>query len=181
MIVDVKNEDIVCIADDWKALQDNERKFLSQCYFNGVWTHFDDGGRLVMRKEDDAARQEKIIHAMGYAAEQNNIKVSEGVADLLLIVKEKQKKEEERRIAEKIIEMKRSSWEYRQKRGCEGCRMCKVVGDASFVCGYSGDDLDCRFAEVWNLELKMMDIFHEVGVPNEHCKDYFGERIGRKS
>lgn len=180
MRVEVKNGVIVCSAADWNKLADNERKFLSACYWTACWTDFDEEGNLVMRKSSyEADTYRTLINVLVNAAN-NHVEVT----DEARAYKERYKTavmEEERRQKESHeAEIARERWDSRKKHGCDYCKYCLKMGDGWFKCVYSGDELDSRLGEHWNVERGVYELFHESGEPNEHCKDFYKETKKRR-
>lgn len=176
MKVEVENGIIVCGTDsDWKNLPENEHNFLYKSY--GFWVGFTKNGKLKhssITKSTDL--QEWSMRGMLLAAEMCEVEVTEEVRE---IYKDwKARSEEDRIIQERLafMELKRKTWERRERTGCDGCRECERIGEGWFRCKHSGDDLEARFSEVWDSVTQCMVIFHEVGIPNAHCKDYYQER-----
>ena len=176
MRVEVENGIIVCGTDsDWKQLPENEHNFLYKCY--GFWVGFTKNGKLQHSPTTRSADlQEWSMRGMLLAAETCGVEVTEEVRKLYAELKEKAA--EELLLKERLafLEMKRKTWESRERTGCDGCRECERIGDGWFRCKHSGDDLEARFSEVWDPVTQCMVIFHEVGIPNAHCKDYYQER-----
>lgn len=177
MRVEIENGVVICGTDsDWKNLPDNEHEFLHKCYT--FWEGFTKEGKLKWhelyssRPDTDEWRFRQMISY----AESCGVEVSEEVREHYRAIKEKA--EEYRIIKERqyFLEAKRRTWEQRERNGCEGCRECARIGDGWFRCRYSGDDLEARFSEVYDPATQCMIIFHEVGIPNAHCKDYYQER-----
>jgi hypothetical protein len=174
--VEVENGIIVCGTDsDWKNLPENEHEFLYKCY--GFWVGFTKNGKLLHSSTTKSADlQELFMRRMINAAETCGVEVTEEVRE---IYKDWKARAEEDRIIQEwlaFMESKRKTWEYRERTGCDGCRECERIGEGWFRCKRSGDDLEARFSEVWDPVTQCMVIFHEVGVPNAHCKDYYQER-----
>ena len=176
MRIEMENGAVVCAVNDWKSLTSDEHKFLSNCYGYAVWTGFTESGKLKMRAPEKASSAADLLRITISFAETREIEITDEVRAEL--ERWKDKGLEERLQEEKLayIQKLRENWEYRQKKGCAGCRQCERIGDGWFRCGYSGDDLDARFSEVYDPLTQCMLIFHEVGEPNEHCKDYYQER-----
>ena len=177
MKVELENGIIVCGTDsDWKQLPENEHEFLSKCY--PWWQYFTESGKLKWFKfnTDRAATHEYAMRRMIKHAETCKVEVTEEVRELYKTWNERA--EEDRVLQERLafLEGKRRAWEYRQRTGCADCKSCERIGDSWFRCKYSGDDLEVRFSEVWDPVTQSMIMFHEVGVPNAHCKDYYQER-----
>lgn len=177
MRVEVENGIIVCGTDsDWKNLPENEHEFLAKCY--PWWQGFTENGKLKWYKfnTDRAETHEYSMRRMLAYAETCEVEVTEEVRE---IYKDwKARAEEDRIIQERLafLESKRKTWESRERTGCDGCRECERIGEGWFRCKHSGDDLEARFSEVWDPVTQCMVIFHEVGIPNAHCKDYYQER-----
>ncbi len=179
MRIEMENGTVVCAAENWKTLSYDEHKFLSDCYGYAVWVDFTASGKLKMQmpgKAWHAQRVAQLLRIMLAFAKAHNIEVRECVNSFYN--EWKAKADEEKAQEEKLayIESLRQRWESRQRTGCADCRECERIGDAWFRCKHSGDELDTRFSEVYDPVTQCMLIFHEVGVPNEHCKDYYQER-----
>ena len=178
MRVEIENGIVVCGTDsDWKALPENEHDFLSKCY--PWWQGFTESGKLMWFKFNPNATAQTKAYAMNMMiiyAKERSIEVTDEVKGLYSELKEAA--EEELILQERLafLECKRRTWEYRQRTGCEDCNSCERIGDGWFRCKYSGDELEARFSEVWDPVTQCMLMFHEVGIPNTHCKDYYQER-----
>lgn len=177
MRVEIEQGIVVCDTDsDWKDLPENEHEFLYKCY--SYWEGFTKSGKLKWYKlsSNRAETEEWRMRSMITHAYTCNVEVSQDVLREFERIKEQAK--EELLLKERLafLESKRRKWATRERDGCEGCMDCIRVGDGWFKCGYSGDDLETRFSEVWDPVTQCMIIFHEVGVPNAHCKDYYQER-----
>lgn len=176
MKIELENGKIVLSAENWKALTEKEHEYLHKCYAYGMWVDFTPSGKLKFREYEKAKYQVELIRIMFSLAEAANVAHEEEVETVYNQLREKALEElllEERKA---FLEQKRRTWECRERTGCEGCRDCERIGDGWFRCLYSGDDLEARFSEVWDPVSRCMIIFHEVGVPNAHCKDYYQER-----
>ena len=176
MRIEMENGAVVLSAENWKALSEDEHKYLYKCYSYAMWVGFTPSGKLKMRVPDKVKYKADLLQTAISYAESRGIEVADEVRAELEQWQEKAM--EERLLEDKLayIESLRRRWESRQRTGCAGCRQCERIGDGWFRCGYSGDDLDARFSEVYDPETQCMLIFHEVGEPNEHCKDYYQER-----
>lgn len=175
--VGMKDGVLVCTADDWKKLESNERKFLAECYRSIIWFSYSEGGDLTFNPHGDADSKVRRIYSMKFHASNNGIEVAEDVEEYLVRLKDIAREAEERAEAARRAELAKALWKDRQENGCEGCRYSIQIGDDWFRCQYSGDELDSKFMEKWNPTIMAMEIFHEVGVPNEHCKYYVKEGI----
>lgn len=172
MKVDFINGKIVCIAADWNKLGENERKFLSECYWRGIWGDFDENGHLPFRTPDTAQEIHKKLCHIVQSGEWNKVEITDGVfaiKDKYEPIAEKERNEWE---AARQAVLRQEKWESRKKNGCGGCKHCMQIGDGWFRCLYSGDELDSRMYNEYNYVTNVYEMFHEMGEPNEHCKDY---------
>ena len=177
MKIEIENGEVVCsTTSDWKRLPENEHKFLSDCYTYAIWTSFTASGKIKMRVQEKAKYAVELFRMMFVCAKAHEIEIAQEVVELWQ--EWKQKAAEELLLEERLafLEGKRKAWERRQRDGCDGCQHCERIGESWFRCKYSGEDLTARFSEVWDPVTRCMIIFHEVGVPNAHCKDYYQER-----
>ena len=176
MRVEIENSAIVCGTDsDWKKLPDNEREFLYKCYT--MWEGFTKTGKLKWYETNSSAgTKEERYRRMLRNAESCGVEVAQEVLEVIQALKAQA--EDERILAERLafLEAKRKAWERRERVGCEGCQNCERIGDGWFKCHYSGDDLEARFSEIYDPVTQCNLMFHEVGIPNAHCKDYYQER-----
>ena len=176
MRIETSESQIVCVADDWKELSKSERDFLSDCYWRGIWVGFDGLGRLIMRVQTAVEMLQKIKTVI-YRAIEHGVEYSPEIEQLKEKYEELAKTEREKEEAAKAIAFKKERWKNRKERACVNCPYCVRLGDGWFQCRYSGDELGSRFIETYNPAIQAMELFYEVGEPNEHCKDYINERI----
>lgn len=177
MRVEVEDGIVVCSTDsDWKLLPENEHDFLHKCFT--FWEGFTRNGKLKWYEvnTDRADTHEWRMRQMLNNAAACGVEVSEEVREIYAELKAKADAEMLLKERLAFLESKRRAWEYRERTGCEGCGACERIGDGWFKCQHSGDELEARFSEAWDPVTKCMIIFHEVGVPNAHCKDYYQER-----
>ena len=177
----VKNDKVVCGCEDWNALQANERKFLSDCYWTACWTDFDGDGNLTMYEPASAFERRRTILNIEYNAKNNGIEVSDEVRAYAETLEQAAKEEQERARKAQEAQAARERWESRKKDGCDDCGYCQRMGDGWFKCKYSGDELDSRMSERWDGLRGVYELFYEVGVPNERCKDFYRETVKRKT
>lgn len=176
MRVDVnERNDLVCIAEDWKQLTKEEHDFLSDCFWQVIWTGFTEDGYLKFNASESNYNNYRRINTMLFHAKSHGVAVGESVREYLQAIDEKAREEQRQADFEREIELKKTVWKNRKETGCMHCKYSIQVGDGDFTCGYSGDELDFKFTEVYNPDTKAMEIFYEVGKPNNHCKDYFEE------
>lgn len=178
MKIEKRGGKIVCCADDWKSLAQNEREFLSDEYWTNTWEweNEENKGVLVMRKRDSARQLMKILQATMNHAYNHDVPVDDEVRLYLNDVSVLAKQEEDRAWSDAQAIEKRKAWSRRKENGCDGCPFKKVNGD-DFMCAHSGDELATRIMSVWNAKRKAMEMFHETGEPNKHCIDYCDEKI----
>lgn len=177
----VKNDTVIAFSNDWKSLTDNERSFFQKCYFHAIWTAFDDDGNLVMQSVETSIKKAWLISRVVELAKSLKIDVSVEVEDLLDRLRKAQKKDEERAKTAREIEMLQLRWKARKKSACNNCQYCEQTGDGCFRCRYSGDELDVRMIDRWDVLNGVYELFHETGEPNEHCKDYYEEKIVKRT
>lgn len=177
MRIEVQNGEVVCVAEDWNALEKHEREFLSDCYWNACWTDFTAEGNLSMRKVSDVNAAYTVVFSIISNAEKYGIEVSEDVVAYKEALAEQKKTAYAREAQARAAELRRANWKARKSQGCDFCQYCKRLGDASFQCLYSGDELDCRIGQYWDGRRGVYELFHESGEPNEHCKDFYKEEI----
>lgn len=175
-----EKKELVCVAEDWKKLTEAEHKFLTACYWDLIWSAFTEDGALKFYQAYSGFNNVRRLKKMLSHAKEFNITVNENVNEYVSAFERKEKAKREQEELEREIEMRKTVWKNRKERGCMHCSYCQQLGDGYFKCLYSGDDLDSRFMEEYNPIIKAMEIFHEVGEPNEHCKYYFGEQINKK-
>lgn len=177
MKVEIENGILVCGTDsEWKNLPENEHEFLHDCF--GFWEGFTKEGKLrwyELHTSNSETLEWRMRHMLLYA-KTYDVEVTDEVRALYAEIKERADEERRLKRQAEILESKRRKWEYRERTGCADCRLCERIGDGWFRCQHSGDELEVRFSEVWDPVSKSMIIFHEVGVPNVHCKDYYQER-----
>lgn len=179
MRIEMLNGKVVCRTDDWKALEENEQKFLSSESWTMTWVWGKDefNGMLVMRECPNAKSRVTLLHNTFYHAKESNVEITDETSRYLSDQYQAALAEEDLKRREKEAIRRRQSWKYRQEQGCDGCEFNIQIGDGDFKCGYSGDMLDSQFMSIWNVEHKCEDIFHETGIPNAHCKDFYKEEI----
>ena len=179
MRIELKDGKVVCLADDWKNLSPEERKFLSAESWTMTWNWGKDefDGVLVMRECINARSKVTLLHNTFNNAKENGVEISEETRKFLNDQYQAALAEEERNRQDQEAIRRRFLWKNRQENGCDGCPFKEQIGDGDFQCKFSGDLLDSRFMSVWNMEHQCQDIFHETGVPNEHCKDFYKEEI----
>lgn len=176
-----ENDLLLCIAEDWKKLEYNEKSFLSKIAFECI-TYLNDNGDLqFMLKGYKLDSKILVVKRILALAKEYFIEIDESVEVYLQELLKQEKEEEDLYLKQYKLECKERMWAHRQKVGCEGCEHSKRYGDAWFGCGLSGDDLNVRIAEFYNYKTKCNELFHETGIPNEHCKDFFQFREVKKA
>lgn len=154
---------------------ENEYAFMQACEKQMMWWDFDDGVQLTY--PTDIVRRVKLWRSLLEYANKYGIEVDEA----FLCIYEKAEKELQTKEGQEellaYVNLKRSAWKNRQEMGCMFCKDCEQIGKGWFRCKYSGDDLATRVSEYWDQVTNTVEMFHEVGVPNEHCRDYYNERI----
>ncbi|MBQ9113880.1 MAG: hypothetical protein IJY05_03050 [Clostridia bacterium] len=176
MRVDYINGKIVCVADDWNALTNRERDFLRDCYWSAIWTNFNADGHLEMGDRSSARSYVRAFSTMILSAEKNGILLPEKVRELKDFYSELSKEEYEKAERQREAERRKQMWKIRKENGCGTCNHLCKTGDSDFKCKYSGDMLNAMFYDEYNPITRVYEMFHETGVPNEHCKDYVSER-----
>lgn len=181
MKIEMRNGEVVCVAEDWKNLSSNESNYLANCYWTAIWTGLTEDGNLRFNSTGDTYEVKRrlagaIAHAKNAEVEVTP-EIGEYFRQLTLRASEAYEKQQKAHKAELL----RERWENRKKTGCDNCPYCEEVGDAWFRCRLSGDELDCRIGSVYNHYSQMLELFHESGIPNEHCKDYYVEEIKRRN
>lgn len=175
MKIDIIENQLVCIADDWKNLSKEEHDFLRTCYLEQTWVGFTEEGYLKFYEGNSCQWRERRMKRMLEAANARSVEVSEAaktwIDNFMNLVSEEKRQEE---IAREVA-LKRERWEDRQKRGCQLCKYSRKFGDGDFWCEYSKEWLDFRLGECWDPVKGIMYMFYEIGIPNNHCKDYFNE------
>ena len=178
MRIEIQNDNVICIAEDWKNLQRNEREFLSKSFFNAIWTEFTKDGNLMMGKgSSNAIGLYQRLKSIIYLAECYGIELTDEVGQYEERLKAEMEQERIKLEQAHAAKMLRERWEARKLTGCDYCKYSEQVGAAWFRCKLSGDELNCRVSSVYDYERQTLDLFHECGVPNEHCKDYFKDEI----
>lgn len=177
MKVEIENGILVCWTDnEWKQLSEKEHEFLYKCF--GYWEGFTKDGKLRWYElhTSDAETLERRMRLMLLYADMYDVDVSEAVREQYTEIKARADEEQRLKRQAELLEAKRRKWEYRERTGCADCRMCERIGSGWFRCNHSGEELEARFCEVWDPKSRSMIMFHEIGVPNAHCKDYYQER-----
>ena len=188
MRIELKDGEIVCVMSAWKELNFNEKKFYDKCYWHHIFDGYSEelnekGGYLTYRKghlDLTATEFNQRLNGLFYLAETYQIEVAEEVREYRKKAREKANEERKRVEFAQAIQFKRDVWESRKRSGCQGCQYSEQVGDSLFLCNHSGDELDTRICEYYDIFTGVNEMFHEMGEPNEHCKDYFNERIKEK-
>lgn len=188
MKIELKDGEIVCVMSAWKDLNFNEKKFYDKCYWHHIFDGYSEelnekGGYLTYRKgrlDLTAIEFNQRLNGLFYWAETYQIEVAEEVREYRQKAREKANEERKRVEFAQAIQFKRDVWESRKKSGCQGCEYMVECGNGDFSCRYSGDILKTRIGEYYDIFTGAYTIFHEMGEPNEHCKNYFNERIKEK-
>lgn len=157
-----------------KTATDDEYAFMQACEKQMMWWELDDGVQLT--SPTDIVRRVNLWRALLEYAKKYGIEVD---GSFYSIYEEAEKQLQTKKGQEELlayVNLKSKTWENRQKTGCMFCKYSERIGDGWFICKYSGDELEMRISEYWDQVTNMMVTFHEVGVPNEHCKDYYQER-----
>lgn len=181
MKIERNGNTLICVEVD--KLTDGDDRFFQACYIHGLWIEDEESEtRFKLRYCENVVRLEECIRLVLRYAEKFGCTVDKAVFVLAHSLQSECETEKARAIKAREVEMARLRWARRKETGCEYCTRCKKLGDADFFCGYSGDRLDCRM-DLYHYDpvTRQTIAFYEIGEPNEHCKDYFEEKIIRRN
>lgn len=154
---------------------EDEYAFMQACEKRMMWWELDDGIQLTY--PSDLPRRVELWGALLTYAKKYGVEVDNSFIEVYNNEAKRLKTKHGQEELLRHINFKRQVWETTQKNGCICCQYCERIGDGWFKCKYSGDELETRISEYWDPITNVMVMFHEVGVPNEHCRDYYNERI----
>lgn len=177
MRIDYINDKFVCVADDWNRLERNERLFFVGSF---AWEGFDSNGHLKMYEHTSNLSNLHAYSRLLHYAELCEIAITDTAKkkaqEMFDYYTEQVNINHEKRLREEQARFRKETWERRKRDGCGMCKNLLKTGDCDFKCKYSGDMLNTMFYDEYNPITNVYEMFHETGVPNEHCKDFVSER-----
>ena len=172
MRVDVVNDKVVCIADDWKALTSDEHRFLNECAWFLIWDSFNEDGHLQMGERPSNDSYKHAFYKIVFYAKARNIEVSDKIVELRDFYDKAVTEENALRRKQNEAEQKVKLWEITKKNGCGTCKYLKRYAEDGFKCMFSCEELQAIMYDEYNPITGLYEMFHQTGAPNEHCK-YF--------
>lgn len=171
MKLKVENEILLGTAEDWKKLEYNERTFLSKIVYECL-TYINGNGELeFMTKCYQLPSLILVVKKIVSLAKEYLIEIDESVNEYINALIERKREEDAAFSRQFALTQRLEKWERRQKLGCDGCKYLEQY-DGVCKCRYSEDDLDTRITQYYNAKNRVYELFHETGIPNEHCIEY---------
>lgn len=172
MKVEVIDGNVYCISDNWKNLSEVEHKFLSSCAYESIWNGFDELGRLRLNQSVSTFWKKQKLSKAVYYCKYYGIEYDNNITLIIGNLEAELEEEYQRERLKAEYEKKKTIWEYRKENGCDGCSHYRRIGDDWGFCKYSGEELDTKFYPKYNPKTQSVEMFYEVGIPTEKCKDY---------